>query len=57
MREMIDPLETPRWGRPAGQAGSPVTLSETAGMVIVRLAVPGAEGRPNAPRTIQVHIG
>ncbi len=44
MREMVDPLVVGRAWRRAGDVGPPVDLYETAEAVIVRVAIPGAEG-------------
>jgi HSP20 family protein len=41
---MIDPMNTGRAWRRAGDVGPPVDLYETGEAVIVRLAVPGVEG-------------
>jgi len=41
---MIDPLTSGRAWRRAGDVGPPVDLYETAAAVIIRVAVPGAEG-------------
>jgi HSP20 family protein len=44
MHDMMDPLNIGRaWSR-AGGLGPPVDLYETADAVVIRLAVPGAEG-------------
>jgi hypothetical protein len=56
MREMIDPLSTGRaWSR-AGGVGSPVDLYETAEAVIIRMAVPGAEGTSLALTIEDEHV-
>jgi HSP20 family protein len=41
---MIDPMNTGRAWRRAGDVGPPVDLYETGEAVIVRLAVPGVDG-------------
>jgi HSP20 family protein len=44
MRDMMDPLSIGRAWTRAGGLGPPVDLYETADAVVIRLAVPGAEG-------------
>jgi HSP20 family protein len=44
MNRIVDPRDVGRAWREAGTAGPPVDLYETAQAVVIRLAVPGAEG-------------
>ncbi|HXH82112.1 MAG TPA: Hsp20/alpha crystallin family protein [Candidatus Tectomicrobia bacterium] len=44
MSRIVDPLAVARAWRQAGASGPPVDLYETAEMIVIRLAVPGAEG-------------
>jgi HSP20 family protein len=44
MSQVVDPCGLARAWRRAGETGPPVDLYETADLVIIRLAVPGAEG-------------
>lgn len=44
MSRIVDPLEASKAWRRAGTAGPPADLYETAEAIVIRLAVPGAEG-------------
>ena len=56
MREMTDPLSAGRaWSR-AGGVGPPVDLYETTEAVIIRMAVPGAEGTSLALTIEDEHV-
>jgi HSP20 family protein len=44
MRPMVDPYSIARAWQRAGETGPPVDLYETADAVIVRVALPGADG-------------
>ncbi len=44
MSRIVDPLEASKAWRRAGTAGPPADLYETADAIVIRLAVPGAEG-------------
>ncbi|HEY3064527.1 MAG TPA: Hsp20/alpha crystallin family protein [Methylomirabilota bacterium] len=44
MRNILDPFALARAWQRAGETGPPVDLYETAETVIVRMAVPGADG-------------